>query len=307
MKKGISIIVPVYNREKFLGSCIESVLSQDYDGNLEIIISDDGSKDKSLAIAQSYGEKIRIIEKPQDCKDQGASGARNRGIAAAIYSYIGFLDSDDYYLPGHIKRMVDALDSNEEIDYFFCRSKKEIVLENGEKLLIDWTRKKLSRLDKEYHVLSRSYCIHTNTIVLRNNVFKTVGLFNTTLSNGEDTEMWLRIAEHFKGQFIDYFGSAYKIGHEEIQLTSVDLEFKNNCSDRIYAAAFSRNYVDKNCDELRLLLIVRNLLYGKIRIRHTKIGILYNHMIVTIKLFFIFPITTIKFLKHLLSSSEDSI
>ena len=297
MEKGISVIVPVYNREKLLGSCIESVLSQDYNGTLEIIISDDGSTDKSLEIARSYGDKIRIIEKPQDCKDQGASGARNRGIAAARYSYIGFLDSDDYYLPGHIKCAVDVLDNNENIGYVFCRSKQEILSESGEKQIIDWTRTKLSRLDMEYHVLSRSYCINTNTIVFRSNVFETVGVFNTSLSNGNDTEMWIRVAERFKGTFIDYFGSVYRIGHGGDQIVLANSERKKNCADRIHTEAFARNYIDQNCDKLRLLMIVRALLYGKIRIRNGKIGILYNHIIVMIKLFSLFPATTIKFIK----------
>lgn len=296
-EKGISIIVPVYNREKFLGSCIESVLSQDYDGNLEIIISDDGSKDKSIEIARFYGDKIRIVEKPQDCKDQGASGARNRGIAVARYSYIGFLDSDDYYLPGYIKRMSDALDNNKEIDYVFCRSKKEILSENGEKQIIDWTRSRLSCLDKKYHVLSRSYCIHTNAILFRSNVFEEVGMFNTSLSNGNDTEMWLRVGECFKGSFIDYFGSVYRIGHGGDQIVLAASDRKKNCADRIYTEAFARNYIDKKCDKLRLLLIVRALLYGKMSIRNGKIGILYNHIIVMIKLFSLSPVTTLKFLR----------
>jgi len=300
MEKGISVIVPVYNREKFLGSCIESILSQDYDGNLEIIVSDDGSTDKSLKIARSYGEKVCVLEKPKDCKDQGASGARNRGIAIARYSYIGFLDSDDYYLPEHIKRMVDALDDNEEIDYVFCRSKQEILSESGEKKIIDWTRKRLSRLDKEYHVLSRSHCINTNSIVLRTNVFSKVGVFNVFLSNGEDSEMWMRVAESFNGKFLDYFGSVYRREHGDEQLSLADLELKENCSSRIYAEAFARNYINKKSDKLRLLLIVRGLLYGKLSIKNWKIGILYNHIIVTIKLFSIFPYTTIKFLRFYL-------
>jgi len=296
MEKGVSVIIPVYNREKLIDSCIESILSQNYDGNLEIIISDDGSSDKSLDIARSYGDKISIIEKPKDCLDQGASGARNRGIAIAQYDYISFLDSDDYYLPGHIKRMVNTLDKNKKIGYVFCRSKQEISLEKGEKKIEDWTRNKLSLLDKEYHVLSRSYCINTNVIMFRSNVFAKTGEFNTSLSNGNDTEMWIRVAEKFKGKFIEDFGSVYRIGHGGEQIILADRDRKKKCADIIYTNAFARNYLDKTPDPLRLFLIVRALLYGKTDVSNRKITVIYNHIIVMIKLFSLFPITTIKFI-----------
>ena len=81
--KGISIIIPVYNRETFLEEAIRSVLEQKYDGSLEIIVSDDGSTDRSLEIAHSFGSQVCVVLKDDKCKSQGVSGARNRGIAAA--------------------------------------------------------------------------------------------------------------------------------------------------------------------------------------------------------------------------------
>ena len=74
--KGISIIIPVYNREAFLEEAIKSVLEQKYDGSLEIIVSDDGSTDRSLEIAQSFGSQVCVVLKDEKCKSQGVSGAR---------------------------------------------------------------------------------------------------------------------------------------------------------------------------------------------------------------------------------------
>ena len=80
MNNGISVIIPVYNRELFIKEAIQSFLSQDYEGIIEVLISDDGSTDRSLIIAESFGEKVKILRKPKNCLTQGVSSTRNRGL-----------------------------------------------------------------------------------------------------------------------------------------------------------------------------------------------------------------------------------
>ncbi|MFA7188240.1 MAG: glycosyltransferase [Alphaproteobacteria bacterium] len=87
----ISVIIPLYNTEKYIGDCLDSVLSQNYP-NLEIIVVDDGSTDNSVLIAKSY--KVNVIEQ----KNMGVSVARNTGINAATGEYIHFIDADDKLL-----------------------------------------------------------------------------------------------------------------------------------------------------------------------------------------------------------------
>lgn len=94
MSSLISVIVPVYNVEKYLEKCIDSILNQTYK-NLEIILVDDGSKDQSGVICDSYAKKdkrIIVFHK----KNGGLSSARNYGIDNSHGQYIGFVDSDDY-------------------------------------------------------------------------------------------------------------------------------------------------------------------------------------------------------------------
>lgn len=94
MEEKISVIVPVYNMEKYLSRCMEPLLHQTYE-NLEIILVDDGSKDHSPKLCDDYARKdarVRVIHK----ENGGSSSARNAGIEAATGEYIGFLDSDDY-------------------------------------------------------------------------------------------------------------------------------------------------------------------------------------------------------------------
>ncbi len=94
MNPTVSIIIPIYNAEKNLPRCIESVLKQEYT-NFELILVDDGSSDSSGAICDEYREKehrIRVIHK----KNTGVSDSRNIGISMAQGEYIQFLDSDDW-------------------------------------------------------------------------------------------------------------------------------------------------------------------------------------------------------------------
>ena len=100
----ISIVVPVYNMEKHLDCCMDSLINQTYQ-NTEIIIVDDGSTDESSIMCDNYGNNstnIKVIHK----KNGGLSSARNAGISAARGAYIGFVDSDDYVHPKMYERLL---------------------------------------------------------------------------------------------------------------------------------------------------------------------------------------------------------
>ena len=92
--KLVSVIVPVFNREKEIDRCVKSILNQTYE-NIELILVDDGSADSSLAICESYSEKdqrVRVFHQ----ENNGVSSARNCGIHKAKGEYLTFVDSDDY-------------------------------------------------------------------------------------------------------------------------------------------------------------------------------------------------------------------
>ncbi len=93
-KHKITVIVPCYNTEKYLSKCVDSILEQTYK-NIELILVDDGSKDNTGAICDSYAEKdnrVKVIHK----ENGGASSARNEGLNAATGDYVAFADSDDW-------------------------------------------------------------------------------------------------------------------------------------------------------------------------------------------------------------------
>ena len=125
----ISVIVPVYKVEKYLPQCIESIQKQTYK-ELEIILVDDGSPDRSPQICDLYAQgdsRIKVIH--QDNK--GLSGARNAGLEIATGEYIGFVDSDDYIKENMYEVLYRALNS-EKADMAICSYEK--VSEEGERL-----------------------------------------------------------------------------------------------------------------------------------------------------------------------------
>jgi len=117
----ITVIIPAYNAEKYISKTIESVLNQTYN-NIEIIIIDDGSTDKTASIVKSYENKVKYIYQ----ENSGVSSARNNGIALAKGNYIAFLDSDDYVLPKMYEKLLESATSN-DADIVICN----VLLENS--------------------------------------------------------------------------------------------------------------------------------------------------------------------------------
>jgi glycosyltransferase involved in cell wall biosynthesis len=94
MKVRFSVLIPAYNREKYVRQTIDSVLSQTFT-DYEVIVIDDGSKDQTLQVLESYGTRIKVIRQP----NRGAEAARNNAAALACGEYLAMLDSDDLLLP----------------------------------------------------------------------------------------------------------------------------------------------------------------------------------------------------------------
>lgn len=148
-EKLVSVIIPAYNIEDYIGRCLDSIISQTYK-NLEIIVVDDGSRDHTGEILDNYAKKdrrIKVIHK----ENGGVSSARNKGIEAAEGDYIGFIDGDDLIESEMYKTLVDLLEEEnadiahcgyqmvfpDRIDYYHNTGKKKIqTTEEGLKDLL---------------------------------------------------------------------------------------------------------------------------------------------------------------------------
>lgn len=118
--KEISIIIPIYNVEKYVAECLNSVISQTYDhSKIECIIVDDCTPDKSMDIVNDIignykGEMTFITRRHKENK--GLSAARNTGISIATGEYLYFLDSDDYIYPNSLELLMEGVEKNRDID-----------------------------------------------------------------------------------------------------------------------------------------------------------------------------------------------
>lgn len=121
MSSKVSVIVPIYNVEKYLIRCIESIINQTYE-NMEIILVDDGSRDRCAYICDEYLKKdkrVKVIHK----KNGGLSDARNAGLEIATGEYIGFVDSDDYISIDMYEKLMSLIELY-DADIASCAVKK---------------------------------------------------------------------------------------------------------------------------------------------------------------------------------------
>lgn len=200
----VSIIVPAYNHEKYAGECIESIINQTYK-NIELIILNDGSKDKTADIINSYKEKCikRFVNFIFiDKKNEGICKTLNTGIKKSKGDYLCFLASDDIILPNKIEAQVEYLRINNEIKELVCNG-YVFFDENTEKIIMNKnTPKWTSYSSKEVFKKLLYGNFLTPFSMYDREIFDKIGLFDEKL-NFEDWNMHLRIAHDFKIGYIN--------------------------------------------------------------------------------------------------------
>ena len=177
----VSIIIPIYNAEKYLYRCLQSILSQKYN-DWEAILVNDGSTDASLEICNSFLNnaelKFRLISQP----NSGVSVARNEGLSHASGEYVMFLDSDDYMLPEMCEIMVNALETK-NADIVVCGTTET------------WGELWAPDRDVDYHTLEsfkKDFIEHLNSELLSppwNKIYRRKlikDMFDPSISFGED-------------------------------------------------------------------------------------------------------------------------
>ncbi len=217
MKK-VSVIIPVYNAEKYVAATIQSVLSQTYQ-NFEIIIIDDGSPDGSVGVCQLFKDsRIKIIRQA----NRGLPGARNTGIRHASGDYLAFLDSDDIWLPEKLEKHIHHLNNSPTVGISFCYS--AFINEKGNYTRLYQKPRKLYDITPSY-VLCRNPVGNGSAAVIRREVFEDIKFqgnlhgivenyyFDERLRRAEDIECWLRISiqTHWRHEGIPEVLTLYRV------------------------------------------------------------------------------------------------
>lgn len=188
----LSVIVPVYNVEKYIDECIESICNQTYK-NLEIILVDDGSTDNSGKRCDYWAEqdnRIKVIHK----QNGGISSARNAALDIASGEYVAFVDSDDLIMPTMYQEMIDNITDDKSIvvcDY-------EIIDESGNSLGCESNILMKNEYTPQDFLVSvyKSPRIHTNVVVAWNKIYSKEFFDNVRYTDGfihEDEEIIHRL------------------------------------------------------------------------------------------------------------------
>lgn len=183
---GVTVIIPAFNGERWVAEAIDSALAQTVPP-LEVIVVDDGSTDATAAVLAGYGGRIRAITQP----NQGVAAARNTGLRAARGGTIAFLDADDAWHPRKLELQLRILSEQPRLGLLGTR-------------IFNWPAATLPATADNSHPpvtgLSREQLVVKNylvasSVVLRRDVAREVGDFDTRLNGAEDHDYWLRAAE----------------------------------------------------------------------------------------------------------------
>ena len=174
----VSVIIPVYNGERYLAEAVESALAQSY-RPIEVIVVDDGSTDGTAEIARSF-EEVRYVGQT----NQGQAAAMNAGIKTARGEFISFLDADDLWPPNKLSVQIDYLLNHPNVAYVIA--KMENFIEPDAPLP--------SRLTKDL-LLTDYAALSTGTLVARKAVFEQLGGFDTSYQHAKDVDWFVRAEE----------------------------------------------------------------------------------------------------------------
>jgi len=164
----VSVVIPVFNGERFLREAVQSVLDQKY-APLEIIIVDDGSTDGTASVARSL--PVRYLHQA----NQGPAAARNRGIEHAQGELIAFADADDLWPPAKVELQLPYLIKDPGVEIVMGRIQQ------------------VSSTEKEFGELA--FSVNLGSAVIRKSVFDRVGLFDETMRYSEDVDWFMRARE----------------------------------------------------------------------------------------------------------------
>jgi glycosyltransferase involved in cell wall biosynthesis len=206
----VSVIIPAYNADAFIADTVRSALNQTYQ-DFEVIVVDDGSTDGTVETLTAFGRQVRVHTQANG----GVARARNTGVSLASGSWIAFLDADDLWLPHKLERQL--ADQTAPMSY----TNRFNFGARGEVPEVQSDVRPMRGGDLFVPLLREGNFITLTSVVIRRELFDTMGGFYTGLNGTEDWDLWLRVAEAHQIAYIDEPLVRY----------------------RFHAAGISRNYV----------------------------------------------------------------
>lgn len=240
MSKKVTILIPVYNGERYIAESIKSILDQTYK-DFELLIINDGSTDKTNDIIKSFKDiRIRLIENP---KNLGLILTRNKGLKESTGEYIAFLDSDDIAYPSRIEKQITFLEKNQ--DFGMVGSWVKIIDEKSKETDIKW-KYFLSPNKIPFELLFNNYFTQSS-VIIRKKILQ-----NETYREGfapaEDYDLWVRIAEKTKVWNLPKYLTKYRIHDKNISKTSSNLQ--KQCAEKVIMLQLQNLNINPSEEEL---------------------------------------------------------
>lgn len=252
----VSVIIPMFNSEKTIASTLESVINQTY-RNLEIILVDDGSVDKSTLVVAPFGSQLRLIRQ----ENMGVSHARNSGWKASKGSLIAFVDSDDTWLPNKLEEQVNLILENSSVGFVFC----DVYVndENSGNVSI-W------RADKGAFTLEDFFRnpgvalipVASGTLLIRKSILEAVGGFDESLSISADWDFVRRLSRHSHSKCVHKPLMTYFIRDDSMSRSGIKeyIGDNNRSVEKMW-----REYINSNGRKILLFYSIYKYVVGCIK------------------------------------------
>lgn len=192
----VSTIIPAFNCEKYIKETVESVFSQTHK-DIELIVVDDCSTDDTGKILKAFGPRVICVRQE---KNAGPTIARNRGIEMAKGKYVAFLDHDDIWAPTKLEKQIGLLEGDPDVALVYSDSFSLNASDSKTGTLFRAVRPERGFV---FESLLFNHFIATSSVVIRKKVFDEIGKFNERYFISQDFDLYLRIAERHKIDFVD--------------------------------------------------------------------------------------------------------
>ena len=247
--KKISIVLPVYNGEKYLKTSIESCINQTYQ-NWELLIIDDGSSDKSGEIAKHYEKKDSRIHYYKNQKNLKLPKSLNRGFSLAAGEYLTWTSDDNYYRPQALEKMADALE-NQKGDFIFTAC--SIVDENDKKISQTFAPEDFTHAIWDYNFIGACF------MYIRK-IYESIGDYDPEAFLCEDYDYWLRIIGKYKVLYLSEelyawrkHDKALSVTHKKEQYKMMEKILLKNFSQKSHPDKIDKFYLDRGLHRSRSL------------------------------------------------------
>jgi glycosyltransferase involved in cell wall biosynthesis len=209
VRKIVSVIIPVFNGAATVAAAIDSALAQEFGGELEVIVVNDGSTDATSSVLDAYRGRVTVLDRVNG----GPAAARNAGVRASRGQYVAFLDADDIWMPGKLEKTLEALDSDSGAAMVYTNA--SMIGAGDEMLGTTYTPAAERRAPTMEDMLSGLWNILPSTSVMKRTTFDAIGGFREEFATGhpqwEDSYFMLVAREHGRFVYLDEPTVLYRV------------------------------------------------------------------------------------------------